>query len=96
MGGKLSKKNKSYDMSGGQEEVGGGSPVDGDKSSPEGEVTVTGLKKTGEDTVIPPSPTQVGHLGPDAHPHSCHSPRSLFFVILDSRNFALEMARDLL
>lgn len=48
MGGKLSKKNKSYNMAtGGQDEVGGGSPVDENGSSPAGgEVTVTGLKKT--------------------------------------------------
>ena len=57
----MSKKNKSYDMSGGKEEVGGGSPVDQDESNPEGgEVTVTGLKKTGENKVdLPENNTQV-------------------------------------
>ena len=46
----MSKKNKSYNMAtGGQDEVGGGSPVDENGSTPAGgEVTVTGLKKTGE------------------------------------------------
>ena len=53
MGAKMSKKNKSYNMtSGGQDEIGGGSPVDENGSGTAGgEVTVTGLKKTADPTV---------------------------------------------